>query len=372
MIVDRDLILRALRPAGAGLRPDEIVKSVQADAKGKHRVRALLAELVDEDVLEKAPGGRYRIKGWTPPASAKPAAKKGAPAGAVELAKGEVAGRLRVHPAGYGFVAREDGEDDVFIPARYRNLGLDGDRVVITTWLGYKGTEGRIERVLERGRAKLTGTVRGSGRNVHLEPDDPRIAATGGLVQLEGGADGAREGQAVVVEITRYPRAADEPLQAKITHVLGDPGDLKTEIEKIIICSDIPNQFPKEVEEAGVRAPTEVRPADLADRIDLRDRGFMTIDPETARDFDDAVCVEPSPKPGHLRLWVAVADVSHYVRPGHPLDDEAQVRGCSVYLPDRAIPMLPHQLSSHLASLLAHEDRLALVAEVHLDFEGKV
>src|SRR5581483_9250004 len=109
--------------------------------------------------------------------------------------------------------------------------------------------------------------------------------------------------------------------------------------------------FPREVAQAGARAPAEVRVEDMVDRIDLRDRPFLTIDPETARDFDDAVCVEPSPRPGHDRLWVAVADVSHYVQRGSVLDQEARVRGCSVYLPDRCIPMLPTPLSAGICSL---------------------
>src|SRR5581483_11162562 len=285
---------------------------------------------------------------------------------------GQVTGKLRVHPAGYGFVVRDDGEDDVFVPARYRSNALDGDRIALTTWIGYKGTEGRVDAVLERGRAKLTGTLRGAGRHVHLEPDDPRIAATGGHVQLEGGAGGARDGQAVVAEITRYPTAADEPLAARVTHILGDPEDPRTEIAKILICSDIPTEFPDEVLASAERAPATVEEHDRADRVDLRDRAFLTIDPETARDFDDAVCVEPSPKPGHTRLWVAVADVSHYVPQGSALDREARVRGCSVYLPDRAIPMLPKQLSSAICSLNPEVDRLAMVVRLEIDEHGGV
>ncbi|HEY2749013.1 MAG TPA: RNB domain-containing ribonuclease, partial [Polyangia bacterium] len=320
-------MLKALR-AGPyeGLRSHELAAAMSADVKGRHRLRTLLDTLVDENVIEKAPGNRFRIVGMTPPVAV---AAPGEPGKA--LPKGWVAGSLRVHPAGYGFVARDDGEDDVYVAARNRAAAMDGDRVAISTWLGYKGTEGRIEKVLERGRAKLTGTLRKQGRASFIEPDDPRIAATGGHVLLDGTSGGAKDGQAVVAEITRYPTHADEPLSAKVIHVLGDPDDPRTEIEKILIISDIPTEFPEDVTQAAERAPTTVRTEDLADRVDLRDRGFMTIDPETARDFDDAVCVEPSPKgPGWSRLWVAVADVSHYVRPGAALDREARVRGCSV------------------------------------------
>ena len=364
MNIDKENVLKALRNGPhEGLRSHELAAVMSADVKGRHRLRTLLDHLVDESVLEKAAGNRYRIVG-APPPTTEPGKT---------LPKGWVAGSLRVHPAGYGFVARDDGEDDVYIAGRNRASAMDGDRVAISTWLGYKGTEGRIEKVLERGRAKLTGTLRKQGRASFIEPDDPRISATGGHVLLDGTAGGAKDGQAVVAEITRYPSKADEPISARVIHVLGDPDDPRTEVEKILIMCDIPTEFPDDVTGAAERAPQQVRPEDLADRVDLRDRGFMTIDPETARDFDDAVCVEPSPKgPGWARLWVAVADVSHYVRPGAALDREARVRGCSVYLPDRAIPMLPHQLSSGICSLNPEVDRCAMVARMEIDPSGDV
>src|SRR5690349_18064929 len=117
--------------------------------------------------------------------------------------KGRVEGRIRVHPAGYGFVQRDDGDVDVFVPAKYRGAALDGDRVRLTTWLGYKGTEGRVDAIVERGRARITGIVRMVARRAVIEPDDPRIP--GGNVQLDGGLGGAREGQCVVAVITKYP-----------------------------------------------------------------------------------------------------------------------------------------------------------------------
>jgi ribonuclease R len=361
--LDRDEVLKALRlgPA-AGYKTHELSDRLSADQKGRHRLRRLLADLVDENAIEKAEGGRYRLVGLAPPLPQDTAAKK----------KGQVTGQLRVHPAGYGFVVRDDGEDDVFVAARHRENALDGDRVALTTWLGYKGTEGHVEEVLARGRAKVTGTLRGHGRGAHLEPDDPRILASSAQVSLEGGAGHAKDGQAVVVEITRYPRSADEPLTGRVARVLGDPDDPRTEVEKIIVCADIPDEFPDEVRAAGERAPTMVRPEDLVDRVDLRSRAFLTIDPETARDFDDAVCVEDGDQPGHARLWVAVADVSHYVRPGSALDREARIRGCSVYLPNRAIPMLPEQLSSGMCSLNPEVDRLAMVARMEVGPKGHV
>jgi ribonuclease R len=282
---------------------------------------------------------------------------------AASPAAGATIGRITVHPAGYGFVQTEDKET-VFVPAKYRGHSLDGDRVEVMTWPGVRGTEGKVVKVHARGRARLTGILRRVGRAVYLEPDDPRIAADYGRVIVDDAPVG-RDGDAVVVEITRYPDAARVELAGNVLKVLGDPGDPRTEIEKILACAVIPLEFPDDVQAQGAATPQELGPADLADRIDLRSRRFCTIDPETARDFDDALCIEDGPH-GGPRVWVAVADVSHYVRWNDALDKEAAIRGVSVYLPDRVIPMLPHQLSAGICSLNPLVDRCAMV--VRLDY----
>ena len=283
----------------------------------------------------------------------------------------QVIGRISVHPAGYGFVAVEEGSDDVFVPAKYRGEAMDGDRVRLGTWDGYKGTEGRVIDILDRGRAKLTGVIEREKRGLHVTPDDPRVAADYGSITLEGGTGGGRQGQAVVVEISRYPTRARREIRGRVVRVLGDPDDPRTEIEKILACSDIPRVFPDGALAQAERTPEEVRADDLADRIDLRDRPFATIDPETARDFDDALCIEEGPQ-GGWRVWVAVADVSHYVRNDDALDREAAIRGVSVYLPDRVIPMLPFPLSAGICSLNPEVDRCAMVVRLDFDSKGKL
>jgi ribonuclease R len=274
-----------------------------------------------------------------------------------------ITGRITVHPAGYGFVQVEGGET-VFVPAKYRNLSLDGDKVVLATWAGHKGTEGRVLEILARGRARLTGVLRKVGRAVYLEPDDPRISADFGRVHLDDAPTG-KDGDAVVIEITRYPDAVRKEMAGKLLKVLGDPEDPRTEIEKILALHVIPIEFPEEATAQALATPQEVGTKDLANRLDLRDRRFCTIDPETARDFDDALCIEDGPH-GGPRVWVAVADVSHYVRWGDALDKESTIRGVSVYLPDRVIPMLPYQLSAQICSLNPMVDRCAMV--VRLDY----
>jgi ribonuclease R len=291
-----------------------------------------------------------------------PAAKPAAAATAAQR-DDRIIGRITVHPAGYGFVATEAGET-VFVPAKFRGTSLDGDRVTVDTWPGVRGTEGRVSEVLARGRARLTGILRRVGRAVYLEPDDPRISSDYGRVALEDAPLG-KNGDAIVIEITRYPDAARRELGGKLLKVLGDPEDPRTEIEKILACAVIPIEFPDEATAQAKQTSQELGPTDLADRIDLRDRRFATIDPETARDFDDALCIEDGPH-GGPRVWVAVADVSHYVRWEDALDKEAAIRGVSVYLPDRVIPMLPHQLSAGICSLNPLVDRCAMV--VRLDY----
>jgi ribonuclease R len=219
-----------------------------------------------------------------------------------------------------------------------------------------------VLRVLERGRGKLTGRLARTGPILRFEPDDPRVTSP---VVVRGGIE-AHPGQAVLAEITGYPESSEAPIEVRLCKVLGDPDDPRTEVEKTLACADIADEFPAVVAPELAAAPAAVLPDDRRDRADLRHVPFTTIDPETARDFDDAVALEPLPAAGH-RLWVAVADVSHYVREGTALDREAQSRGVSVYLPNRAIPMLPEMLSGHLCSLVPSQDRLAMVVRIDFD-----
>ncbi|MEZ4359231.1 MAG: VacB/RNase II family 3'-5' exoribonuclease [Kofleriaceae bacterium] len=346
--------------APAGRAPEPVATPAAEAAMPRARRRRTLAGAPTSGLAAEpiAADPARTSRGW--------AAARPAPA-----ARGEgVVGRITIHPAGYGFVATEDGQT-VFVPAKYRGLSLDGDQVSLSTWTGVKGIEGRVDDVLARGRARLTGILRRAGAmRMYLEPDDPRIATNFGRVALDGVSLG-KEGDAVVVEITRYPTAVDSALSGRVLKVLGDPEDPRTEIEKILAVASIPLEFPEATLAQAKATPQALGPADFADRIDLRSRRFCTIDPETARDFDDALCVEDGPH-GGPRVWVAVADVGHYVRWGDALDREAVIRGVSVYLPDRVISMLPIELSAGICSLNPDVDRCAMVVRLDFDRDGAV
>ncbi|MCP4447097.1 MAG: ribonuclease R [Myxococcales bacterium] len=389
MTSEQKTILAVLRQAkGEGLKVASVLDELGMSRKEQGRIRRLLETMTSEGLLEKvargtyavAPGARKKVRRTPPETKAGrgstargSAGRRGSSKAASSVPDGvaggpQAIGRIRVHPAGYGFVVRDDGQEDVFVPAKYRGSALDGDEVMLYTWQGFKGTEGRVEEVLDRGRAKLTGVIEKSGGSVYLTPDDPRIATDFGRVTIEGGPGEARFGECVVLEITQYPNRVRPHLAGRVVKVLGAPDDPRTEIQKIIICADIPYEMPAEVVALAEEVPQELTAGDFADRIDLRDRDFLTIDPETARDFDDAICLEDGPR-GGPRVWIAVADVSHYVRPDDALDLEAQIRGVSVYLPDQVIPMLPMKLSAGICSLNPHVDRCAMVA--CLDYDAK-
>jgi ribonuclease R len=291
-----------------------------------------------------------------------PTDSRPAPTDVIRAVPRLVTGRIKVHPDGYGFVVPDDGSEDIHVSRRHRASAMDSDRVEVDWWVGGRGLEGRVVKVVERGRGKLTGNLVAMGGRLRFEPDDPRINAP---VVIRDGIS-ARAGQSVVAEIIAYPGNPDAPIEVSLIKVLGDPDDPRTEVEKTLACADISDEFPAAVVEEVSRFPDAVEPADFRDRADLRHIPFTTIDPETARDFDDAVALEALPQGGQ-RLWVAVADVSHYLREGTALDREAQARGVSVYLPNRAIPMLPEALSGHLCSLVPAQDRLAMVARIDFD-----
>lgn len=276
--------------------------------------------------------------------------------------------RIALHPQGFGFAERDDEGGTVFIPAMHRNGAMDGDEVLVSAWSAERGLEGAVRSVVARRRSRLTGILRRQRGRLLLEPDDPRVVD---LVEVAGELPPEPFDMVVLADIVEYPVPTAPRVLVTVDKVLGRPGKLATEQIKILIEHGIDPEFPSNVLEAAKRVPTEVMPSDLEGRTDMRHLPFCTIDPPDARDFDDAVCLEPGPK-GSTRLHVAVADVSHYVREGDAFDVEAALRCFSCYLPDRAIPMLPPELSSNMCSLVPDQDRCAMVVSLDVDKAGGV
>ena len=279
-----------------------------------------------------------------------------------------VSGTLSVHRDGYGFVTPDAGGADIFIPARYLRENLHGDRVEFESQFHVKGAkrEGRISRTLERAAKRITGvfSIRRSGGTIR--PNDERLPA---CLVLAASFGGARDGEVVVAEIVSYPKDG-HPAVATVVEVLGAPDNPEVEILAVVRKYELPDSFSPQVMKAARAVPVTLSEEDLHGRTDLRGIATVTIDGETARDFDDAVSIR---KEGDkFRLWVSIADVSHYVLPGSSLDKEAYLRGTSVYFPDRCIPMLPEELSNGICSLNPAVDRLTLTAEMLFDKYGEM
>src|SRR4051812_3667421 len=304
---------------------------------------------------------------------AAPRARKWCKAAAMARARSSAAGRdtfegvLSLNPRGFGFVAAA-GKNDVFVPPDAIGGAMHGDRVLVAvTNISSRGSEGRIERVVTRRNPRVAGVLRRKGRSAWLEPDDSRIR---GPVVLGAVPKSAPDGAAAVVTITRFPEYSDENPEGELLDVLGAPGDPNVEVRKILVREEIEEQHPDAAVREAEAMAARLRRASAEKRRDLRDVPLPTIDPEDARDHDDAVWVEKNGE--GYRAYVAIADVSEYVQPGSALDDEALERGCTIYLPDRAIPMLPAALAADLCSLLPEQERLTLCVIVELDRDANV
>ncbi|NRA15592.1 MAG: ribonuclease R [Oceanospirillaceae bacterium] len=279
--------------------------------------------------------------------------------------------RVIGHRDGFGFASPEKGSD-LFLSARQMRQVFDGDKVLVQP-MGKDSRgrrEGKIVEVLEQNTTKLVGRFRGDKGFGHLRSENQRI--TQEIIVL-GDPDSELKydnNQLVVVEITQQPSKRNLA-QAKVVEVLGDHMAPGMEIQVAIHNYDIPEIWPEAVEQQIADLQPQVDEAAKAGRIDLRHLPLVTIDGEDARDFDDAVYAEPK-KSGGWRLWVAIADVSHYVIPNTELDIEAHKRGNSVYFPDFVVPMLPEILSNGLCSLKPRVDRLALVCEMTISAAGRL
>ena len=287
-----------------------------------------------------------------------------------------IAGKLSIHPAGYGFLSPEkSGEPDVFIAAENIGTAMHGDRVVARVLRDapsdrIKGRrEGRVIRILERAHDTIVGTLQRSRNFYYVVPDDPRFVHDIYVRPEPDQQSGtpANVGDKVVVRLDAWESRHINP-EGEIIEVLGPASMPGIDMLSIIRKYHLPAEFPKDVLDQAERISEQVEAQQFRGREDLRKEFIVTIDPDDARDFDDAVQVEKTPS--GWRLGVHIADVAAYVEPGTPLDREARMRGNSVYLPDRVIPMLPERLSNGVCSLNPGVDRLTHSVFIHFDKNG--
>ncbi len=280
-------------------------------------------------------------------------------------------GTIKRHPDGFGFLLCDDkAYPDVYVPRQYMSAVMTNDKVEVRVYKkdSQDRLAGEITRVISRAHQRIVGrylpvdlkygVILDEGRGWGA---DLRIAAAD--------SGGAKEGDMVAVDVLTYPSETDD-FTGRVVQILGDADDPINDVKRMIFHHHIPHEFSQNALRDARKWGTEVRPEDIAGRVDLREKSLITIDGATARDFDDAIYVEQTPS--GFKLWVAIADVSHYVIAETALDIEAFERGTSTYFPNYVVPMLPEELSNELCSLKPHVVRLCFVCEMQISFEGEI
>ncbi len=411
-----DNILRFLQVRTDPASVDDISRGLHLKKSDYRPLLKMLGKLKKRGAVREFPGGRYHLTGSKrekePSETSQRRPESAAANSTSSPRRDELTGRLVLHHDGYGFVVPDiptpQYAGDIFIPRTAIEDAMHGDHVlakILRTGTGHgpQRAEGRIVRVLNRAHPSVVGLFRYGQRGNYVLPYDarmqhsieilpgdeltPQFAQQHGLPapaerpsnERSGNAPRQRrssqrieelDGAVVNVEILKFPRGGASPT-GRVIEVLGRPGDLGVDIEIIIRKHHLPHVFPPEVIHEAESLAQPVNETDTQGREDFRHLPIVTIDGETARDFDDAVYVEHRPD-GTWRLQVHIADVAHYVRTTTPLDNEARLRGTSVYFPDRAVPMLPEALSNGMCSLKPREDRLVMSALMEFDSRGNM
>ncbi|MGH8561255.1 MAG: ribonuclease R, partial [Nevskiales bacterium] len=347
-VPSRELILRQLAERGS---PAELAELFAAfglpEPQDQEALRKRLGAMIRDGQLVQNRKGAYGLTTR------------------MDLVHGSVIG----HRDGFGFLQPDDGGDDVFLSPRQMRSLLHGDRALVRiTGTDHKGRrEGSLVDVLERRNTRVVGRyVEEQGIGLVM-PDNARISQD--ILIPSADRAGARHGQIVTAEIVQAPDKRSQPI-GRIVEVLGEHMAPGMEIDIAVRSHGLPHEWPAEVAQEIAGLSDEVPEAQKRDRLDLRQMPLVTIDGADARDFDDAVFAEPHGK--GWKLWVAIADVSSYVKPATALDREAELRGTSVYFPGSVIPMLPEVLSNGLCSLNPRVDRLCLVCEMQVNPQGQV
>ncbi|HEY7304194.1 MAG TPA: VacB/RNase II family 3'-5' exoribonuclease [Bryobacteraceae bacterium] len=351
----------------------QLVRELRLQGEKRDALEDTLDRLADKGLLVELRSGHYVAVGTNP-----------------EYA----AGRVSIHRDGFGFLIPDQVDQgfpgDIFLPPDEAAKTMHGDRALVhVRRIAIEGrAEGEILRILRRAHVTVVGEFRRKRRGNFVVPSDERIQQ---WIEIPEGLElpetragvnrvGAQrreiatvedlDGMVVNAEILEFPEDGGHAV-GRVIELLGYPDDFGVDVEIMIRKHHLPHEFPDDALRQAQQISHEIPTSELKGRRDFRNLNIVTIDGETARDFDDAVWVDRLPS-GHFALQVHIADVSHYVKPGTAIDEEALVRGTSVYFPDRAVPMLPLELSTDICSLRPHEDRLVLSALLEIDRQGNV
>ena len=309
----------------------------------KQLVSKLLYTLKNEGLLEEIQPGKYKLKS----------------------AGGYIIGKLEITSGGYGFVSTDSFEEDVFISQKNLHHALNGDIVKVYLFAKKKklNPEGEVVQIIERARDTFVGSLEILDRYAFCIAESKQMPYDI-FIPLDK-IGNAQNGQKVIVRLTDWPERVKNPF-GEVLEVLGEPGDHETEMHAILAEFGLPYKFDEETEQAAELILDTISEKDIAERKDFRNVLTFTIDPEDAKDFDDALSLQKL-KNGNWEIGVHIADVTHYVKPKSVLDKEAYGRGTSVYLVDRVVPMLPEKLSNNVCSLRPNEDKLCFSAVFEMD-----
>ncbi|MEA2043326.1 MAG: ribonuclease R [Bacteroidota bacterium] len=320
------------------------------DSGTKHLINTVLDELQEEGVLDSVSRGKYTYK----------------------IQTDDIVGKVQLTASGSAFIITDDLDEDIFVPAKNTMRANQSDIVKVKIYKSNlrksKNPEGKIVEILERGKKTFVGIVNKSKTFAFLEITERRVPFD--IFITPKNLNGAQEGQKAIAEIIKFNSGKKNP-EGKIIEVLGDPNDNEVEMHAILAEYNLPYRYPKNVIAEAKKIKDEISAKEIKKRKDFRAVPTFTIDPVDAKDFDDALSFRKL-KDGLFEVGVHIADVSHYVKEGSLLDEEALSRATSIYLPDRTIPMLPERLSNKICSLRPDEEKLTYSAVFHIDEKANV
>lgn len=347
-------VLALLRDAGrSGITAQQLMLKLGLDKRDRDALQNILQGLIAKGKAESAPRGRYVATSTPTRSSAK---------------SGGMEAHLDIIASGAGYARLGEGGDDVYVPEHAIGTAMHGDRVLIRIDRGRGRPEGKVLQVLERRRTRYVGKVEKQGGQMILKADDQKVNRP--FLIPPDGLNGAKAGEKVIAEMLEWTDPRESP-RCNVVRILGKAGEHEVEIHAILAEFDLPAEFPAEVEEAAEAITSATSKAEIAKRRDMRQVVTLTIDPDDAKDLDDALSVRKLEN-GNWEVGIHIADVSHYVQPGGVIDQEAAVRATSVYLVDRVVPMLPEHLSNNLCSLNPDEDKLSFSAIFEMDEKARL